>query len=79
MTFPDCLEKIDLFAFFQTGLESVQLPPSLRTVAQGAFACCESLRSVQFGEELETLGTDEHSDDGMAYYGVFQKSALKKV
>ena len=60
MRYPRLLEKIDLFAFFQTDLEIVQLPPSLRVVAQGAFASCKSLRSVKFSEGLEVLGTDEY-------------------
>lgn len=71
MTFSKGIEKISLFAFFQTGLESVEFPDSLRTIAQGAFAKCRNLRSVKFCEGLEVLGTDECADDGELYYGVF--------
>lgn len=71
MEFSEGLEKIDLFVFFQTGLESVELPASLRTVAQGAFAKCESLKSAKFADGLEVLGSDEYTSDDKWFYGVF--------
>ena len=40
MILPEGLEKIDLYAFRETGLEDVELPASLRTMAHGAFAEC---------------------------------------
>ena len=57
--FPDCLETIGPDAFFNAGLESVELPASLRTVAQGAFAECKCLRTAVLNEGLEVLGTDD--------------------
>ena len=64
VAFPNGLESIGRFAFSRTGLEIIELPASLRTVAQGAFAWCESLKEAKFCEGLEVLGTDEYSDDG---------------
>lgn len=55
--FTEGLETIGREAFFGSGFESVQLPGSLRTIAQGAFAKCDNLTVVQFSEGLETLGT----------------------
>ena len=52
------METIGLFAFYNTGLESVEFPESLRTVAQGAFSDCKSLKSVILNEGLEVLGTN---------------------
>ena len=49
-----------LEAFMESGLENVELPASLRTIAQGTFAKCESLKTVKFSEGLEALGTDEY-------------------
>lgn len=56
---PDGLEYLGECCFSETGLESVDFPASLRTVSQGSFFQCESLKSVKFAEGLETLGTDE--------------------
>ena len=48
-------------------------------IAQGAFSGCKSLRTVEFSEGLEVLGTDEYTDDDGPWCGVFQKSALESV
>ena len=58
--FSDNLEKICRFAFFQTGLESVEFPASLKTVAQGAFASCKNLKTVKLSNGMEVLGTVEY-------------------
>ena len=55
------------------------MPQSVRTIRQGAFCKCESLRTVVLNEGLETLGTDEHPENGNYWYGVFQGSALESV
>ena len=44
----------------RSGLENVELPASLKTIAQEAFAQCTDLKTVKFGEGLEVLGTDEY-------------------
>ena len=71
MAFPDALEKIGLYAFYRTGIENLRLPASLRTIAQGAFAECWHLRTVELGEGLEVLGTNERSSYGKGWCGVF--------
>lgn len=71
MILPSGLEKIGLFAFHNTGLANVKLPASLREIAQGAFAMCECLRTVEFGDGLDVLGTDEYPGGGGVWYGVF--------
>ena len=45
MKFSEGLEKISLQAFALSGLENIELPASLRTVAQAAFAECKSLKA----------------------------------
>lgn len=58
----------------------MRFPASLRTVAQGAFAECACLRTAEFCEGLEALGTDECSALGdKQTCGVFEKSALESV
>ena len=71
MTFPDALEKIGLYAFYRTGIENLRLLASLRTIAQGAFAECWHLRTVELGEGMEVLGTNERSSYGKRWCGVF--------
>ena len=65
---PNGLEKVELSAFEESGLESVEFPASLRTIAQASFNECTSLKAVKFSEGLEVLGTDE---DASMYCGVF--------
>ena len=82
MEFPDGLEKIGLKAFMGSGIEHAELPASINTIAQGAFAKCESLKTVKFGEGLEVLGTDEYflkEDTPESYWGVFERSAVECV
>lgn len=71
--------SISRFAFSETNLGNIEFPSSLRTIAQGAFYKCENLRTVKFNAGLEVLGTDEYSDDGKMFYGVFEESAVECV
>lgn len=50
------LEKIGDFAFGGTGVVSVALPASLKTIGNGAFSDCALLASVTLPSELETVG-----------------------
>ena len=60
---PEGLEKIGLEAFMESGLENVEFPASLRTIAQGVFSKCKSLKTVRFNEGLEALGTDVYPQE----------------
>lgn len=73
------LEVIKKYAFYDTGLRSVVLPGSLRTISQGAFSKCAKLRHVVLREGIEVLGTDEYKDKNGTYEGVFQDSGLTSV
>ena len=57
----------------------MELPLSARTIAQAAFAECKSLKTAKLNEGLEALGTDEYDNEGKPYYGVFEKSSVKRV
>lgn len=76
---PEGLEKIGLGVFNASGLESVEFPASLRTIAQAAFTKCKNLRTVKFNEGLEVLGANEYRYDGSEWFGVFEESALERV
>ena len=54
-------------------------PASLREISQGAFAACKCLRTVEFGEGLETLGTDQYPDTGEVWLGLFEGSTLENI
>ena len=71
INFPEGLEKIGVCAFEKTKLRDAELPASLRTLSQGAFTGCKSLKTVKFNEGLETLGTNERTDDGELWCGAF--------
>ena len=79
MDFPEGLEKIGLFAFCKTGVVDVVLHASLRTIAQGAFAMCDNLKTVVLSEGLSVLGTNEYPGGDNCYCGVFEQSALECV
>ena len=79
MEFSEGLEKIGLFAFYQSAIESVVFPASLRMLSQGAFARCKFLANAKFEEGLEVLGTDARADNGEPWAGVFQESGVEQV
>ena len=62
MALPNSLQKIGILAFYKAGLERVKFPASLREIAPKAFAACKSLKTVEFGEGLEALGTNDYLD-----------------
>lgn len=64
MTLPEELEKIGTGVFFDSGLESVEFPASLRVVSQAAFARCKNLKTVKFSDGLEVLGEDRYGASG---------------
>ena len=55
MKFPEGLERIGPGAFQGSRIEHVELSASLRAIAQGAFAKCASLGSVEISEGLERI------------------------
>ena len=55
------------------------MPQSVRTIRQGAFCKCESLRTVVLNEGLETLGTDEYPEKDKVWYGTFEESAVENI
>ena len=64
VTLPEGLEKIGTGAFFDSGLDSVEFPASLRVVSQAAFARCKNLETVKFSDGLEVLGEDRCGANG---------------
>lgn len=52
---PDCIEVISNSAFAGGGLKSIKLPKSLKEIGRDAFLGCNSLETVIFNDELETI------------------------
>ena len=44
---------IDRYAFFESGLESIEFPSTLEVIEDSAFSTCLSLRSVEFSEGIK--------------------------
>ena len=63
ITLPNGLERIGIWAFRESGLESITIPGSVRIVRQAAFEDCKSLVHAHLCDGLEVLGTNERSAD----------------
>ena len=66
------IEKIGIYAFCSSSVESVTLPASLRTICEGAFRFCKHLKTILFGEEMKVLGADDGFHNEGARRGVFE-------
>lgn len=53
---PDTLDTIADFAFFETGLETVVIPDSVKYIKTHAFTNCVSLTDVQLPNNLQHIG-----------------------
>ena len=62
------LETIENYAFSRTGVETIKLPDSVKTIKEGAFSWCNSLTTIELPSGLETIGN-------MAFSGTM----LKKI
>ena len=51
--------------FAESGIESLKLPSTLKTVEANTFYRCEQLRSVEFSEGLEKIGARAFSNSGI--------------
>ena len=49
VTIPESITSIGSYAFYRTGIETVYIPASVKTIGEMAFAYCDSLRTVYFG------------------------------
>lgn len=61
-----CDEKeLEGYAFAKSGLESVTLPSTLRTLLKNTFWACERLSKVEFAEGLEMIGRGAFEESGL--------------
>ena len=52
---PDGLEYLGNECFYNSGLESIRIPPTLKTIEIWTFCGCKNLRHVEFSEGLKYL------------------------
>ena len=50
------MEYLGEYCFYNSGLESIKIPPALKTIEAWTFFKCESLKRVEFSEGLEKIG-----------------------
>ena len=51
--------------FFESGIESVRIPSTLREIRVGALYGCKNLKSVEFSEGLEKIGAFAFAGSGI--------------
>ncbi len=62
---PDSIEKIDDYAFMQSGLRSFVAKPSLKEIGNRAFFRCSNLQYVTLTEGLESIGESAFAGTGL--------------
>lgn len=55
ISFPENLEFIGRYCFYQSALESIEFPSTLKVIERSAFLKCEKLRNVEFPTSLRTI------------------------
>lgn len=65
------------WVFMETGIESITFPPGLKRIEDGMFRDCESLRSVQLPDRLETIG--QHSFQGSGIERVVFPPSVREI
>ena len=58
MSLNEGLEVIGDYGFFDSGLEDLKLPSTVRVVGENAFRDCRDLRKVELQEGLENIMTN---------------------
>ena len=61
LTIPESVTEIGDRAFILSGLESAEIPGSVKTVGEGAFKWCEELRSLSIRDGVEVIGDEAFS------------------
>ena len=70
---PEGLKIIGIDSFWNSGLEEIILPSSVKSIEPCAFYGCKQLKSVRLNEGLEKLGekqvVDGHNWVGAVFWG----------
>lgn len=63
---PQGLRSIGRLAFAKSGLQAVEIPPSVEVVGEKAFYSCRQLTACTFAPGLRTLGAEAFANSGLA-------------
>ena len=65
--------------FYDSGLESIVFPGTLRAIEDAALAGCKHLKAISFGESpvLETIGSHVFNGSGLKFF--IAPSSLKTI
>lgn len=55
---PDGITKIDYGAFWDSTLQTIQIPSTVVEIGESAFDTCESLTAIEFPSSVTTFGSD---------------------
>ena len=71
---PNTIKSINKKAFYQSGLQSIEIPASVETIGKSAFQGCKALTTVTFekGSQLKIIEGDRNYDYGVEDCGAFQ-------
>ena len=61
VNFPDGLSFIDPWSFWNSDIESIIIPNSVKSIAYATFGACQNLKTVQLPATLEKLGYESFS------------------
>ena len=73
ISLPESLERIEMYAFRNSGIQSITIPAGVREIQIGAFADCYALTGLQIHPDNETLRSEGRailSKDGKVLHGV---------
>ena len=59
------LETIPEDCFWQSGLEEIRIPESVRTIEKSAFNECKSLKTISLPHSLQTIGESCFRESGL--------------
>ena len=56
-------DKVGQYAFYNSGLNHIDLPPMVTSIENGAFAFCQLLTTIKLNQDLRLIGTSAFEGD----------------
>lgn len=64
-TWDDGENKFDDGVFYESGIESIKIPPTLEEIRTATFHSCKNLKTVELPRGLKKIGVDAFYDSGL--------------
>lgn len=74
---PDTITEVEGYAFWNSGIKEIKLPPMLETIEDSAFSGCYQLEKVEFPNNLVRIGANAFS--GCALKEVIIPESVKSI